>query len=40
MTDPMSTWAFYTKCEIMEMVIGLGFEQDLYQPYEFGSVFL
>jgi hypothetical protein len=36
---PLCTWVFHTKLTIFETVLLMGFELDLYQPYEYILVY-
>ncbi|KAF8468341.1 Mak10 subunit, NatC N-terminal acetyltransferase-domain-containing protein [Kalaharituber pfeilii] len=36
---PLSSWVFYYKLRIMEWIVLLGFELEIYQPYEFAGMY-
>ncbi|KAI5800268.1 Mak10 subunit, NatC N-terminal acetyltransferase-domain-containing protein [Peziza echinospora] len=36
---PLSSWVFHYKLKIMELVVLLGFELEIYQPYEYAGMY-
>ena len=36
---PLSSWAFHLKLRIMESIVLLGFELEIYQPYEYAGMY-
>lgn len=36
---PLSSWIYHYKLRIMETIVLLGFELDIYQPWEYGGMF-
>jgi len=36
---PLSSWVFHYKLRIMEWIVLLGFELEIYQPYEFAGMY-
>ena len=39
-TGPLSAWVYYQKLHIMEWIVGLGFEHNIYLPDEVAGIYM